>query len=1118
MKISLLQTKFSTADMRIEIKMLLALIVFLLSMHSGNAQLLTPLSPTNGEQNVGRIPSIQFQTTNQSHSIVTSSVYAQTPYCDTVNSCTPTALVIPQSVYTDMPDSLWEIFASSATITVPNSNTLKVQIDTSGMLDYFTSYVVVINNLRIVTAPGDTATCTMTFQNLFTTVHPPPTFAYSNINIISGVVCNQPLQIHFKSPLPGTHINNTPIVRLSKVDGISVYDTVQRLHNTLLIPVGVTQTLSTDGKTITSIPNGSLQPGESYVIHIDAGNVTGDSVHNRALQFMVKQSAPVNVRVHNMVLQEPAPASAQPVCGVGVHQLRLGETLTLDVPKYADDHEFVMWTCPEFNSIDGSTDPNLTLNLSCSELKEINITAMFRKIIVDTITITHLNPELGGTFQAFGFRDSLGNGTYTMNRREGGEMTLMAIPTHGIKFSHWTTGLFPGLNPNSPMLLINPRFDLTPIGRRFDFGIGFGPVPTNQCDEFKFCLNITGKQGFVDPLSSIVVANISLTSTSSTAMSGCRTFPVPPNTRTFDYDITIHPDFRECYEIESFWTNRGQKGGVAYGGEPIGFELPLSSTLTSPGDCGDELNVSIRQKKFIITVETLVENNGFLPDQYANNVEVQTSTVGPGVLLRPIQLTHHTDPNTGIRRLKMITQRYEYLCGQIAIKYPFLQQGSGYKLGRWICPDGNPVNNNLWCTVDGSATNPQTIRVPMRQNWRARYEFASDFRLDAIGVREKNGAWKWYSTRTFPTGAPIGFMYNTIPNRPNLQLPPHISDDLLPLLHRKYASYKFRFNKSPDKNSIYNGITFEEMESGRVVGSSNRRLDMKPLRTYTSSDYNIKFHDYFNDNNETIINGEVEFELKTRLWEGTYEYTCHLNKLKLRMFNSIRSVDNDVLQNPLPSGGIETRTGFPGFYLALRSVHPSRIWDNCWFSWKPDLRPHALATVVQKNPGTTTPQFNSDLSAYNKWDAMQDMNPGESYLLDKGLLQTPVSHLDEHSVPHFAMQILDEGNAKALDKTADFVKALGESVSKLGSTKPKVKVAGEVIKLLGYAMKASWFKCSDRLLAEGAVSGSFGSDQLWAPSDNIRQWLYGQPAYQGNYYNLVGNEAWARYSWLLGDM
>ncbi len=957
------------------------------------------LSPVEQDVDVELSPEIRLMT---NFPIDAGTVKAKTPYCSTEwdQSCSPTMLVIPKDIALAYPENLWPLYAFSGTVTVENQTHLVFTPDDGRELEYSMEYSIIIRDLWVEDAYTSCVDIINTeLQLAFTTVSLPPVLVSTTLGDDNVIACSDNIVSNFKSEVSSVTAPQGDIVSLGIVSGVDQVD-----GSLLTAPVNVVSVIGVDGKSIVTDPVAPLIPGEQYILNVNVEYITGDPDDNQEIVFGVREAAEISLSAVPADPLEVLPTSSLPYLDSRTYALYPDEAIKVFTPQYLGDFYLKRWISPEEPEFDGSILPELDIVRSCHNLQNFTLTAEYARIPEDTYVISQ---SAGGTILAYGYDDEPVTGEFTLPMKEGEELHLIAVPNSGYSFSHWTSPNLPGVDGGTLAEISIPARDAyIYASNRFDIGVVFELAV--ECTEFTFEVNIWKTTTDPDELIDIANANVNWTTVTSTKLSGTHTVPTTaPDTYTFNLDAFILPEMQECYYIDYFWSSDGQKQGTPYGDPAIGTNLSNGFTLNNPGTCSMSINVYVKRKKYNLTVEMSMEDDKDLPWQRDVDLlkidNVGRKKQGPII---------ERNADNEIVSVKYI---YEYGCGDEAIWSPTVRAGqTSFETNIWLCPDGSPSNDDLWCAPEYPDPYPKTLKILMDQDWRIHHEFKGNFRITHImyfdpenpgNIIEKNVTGT--ENLFISDYAPVIDLNEDIPNLQPLSLTPCANSGEL---HRTYPEIRFRFSEPVDEASLAIGNLKVEDYNGAL------REDLR----------NNTFYFYNSGHNGTLLNNGDEVALD--LFNGSFVYMCHMNKIRISTNDKIKSATGAKLSNPFPYGKTK-RTEFPSFY---GWVADSRVYaenDNCLFSSSPDVIVYGYAAAGDGEilSGSMIEQENPQLR-FPSSGAFQDQDRNDIVTLCSNILLVP--NLKQSTVINHGWLFIDEGSdgSNKYSNTIDGVRSVLKDV------------------------------------------------------------------------------------------
>lgn len=908
----------------------LGIIVLLLIAGSGlrlssQTPLVTIDFPASGADNISRSPALKLSIQSPYKidlSSMTPAIPDSLPLYDTVlqRLCYTQAFVIPSGVYMNNDSTLKLAMVLGAKAYLLATSDTTFELTPIYRLQYMSEYGVCIWGLRIYNPMTmDTIVVDTVVNSLFHTTLPIHKLVATSFDNSLLARCSDTLVTTFNRKLTGNSTALGDIIALRRITGTSAIDTVN-FSFTSTIVTSATQ-LGSDSLSLQLIPSAPLIPGEKYYLDVNMAYLTGDEADNKSIAFAARQMASVSLSAKNEI-GTSLPPECMPYLGETTYYLQTDEHLFVSTPKYPNTNfEFLHWECVNNPAINNNTSPDLDIALSCNQLDEYNLQAVYGRIILDTIRIIIPGGGVGtggssAMVKVTGYRDSLGYGYYTLPRVEGANLMLIVTPPTGYKFNSWTSS-HPSLNGNNqPALMVKAftnrgrlspiRVDLTPISS----------LPSVDCSEVTFCVNIH-YQDALEPgedIRDMVTVNIPLDPGEANFAEGCTTIPIPltprPYTKTFSINLSVSDP---CLEIAYMWdSDGGIKAGTEFtkspdfpSGIPLGSSISANLSVSVPGlDCGNGLNVYIRKKRYLLTVEMEMEDLGQLPWNKKVDVKLapQKTPKRDVNYLNPEKImATGPDGKEYLQRVKVV---YEFKCGEEVKAYPWTEANSGYEPLEWVCP--TTLEPDLLCIPISSDPAPQTLDILMDNNYRIRHRFQSGFRVRTITFLDTTtGRENLFIDPPFDVDKGIPNDYANIAAMRMLRPAHPDNPGYLP----RTTQVKIGFSQKVLESSLENGGLVAQDLGNQLYGSNNKRLDDREFTSYEYKSINS------GSGNGWLV-GVGDTVVLAFINSSGIEIP-HMSPFIIRITDAIKSISNETLQNPFT---LTKATEYPDISVRVQNL------------------------------------------------------------------------------------------------------------------------------------------------------------------------------------------------------
>ncbi len=450
-------------------------------------------------------------------------------------------LVIDQFTHDSVADSLWWPMSEAQTYSLVNDTTLSISL---GTLEFGTNYTATIKNLRTIDTLGDTLTVPDTIHISFKTAYGTAAIIGSSVLDSGGIIrCGDTVRVVFNQPLDSANTPTGPIFEISALNPTNDFPssdtdtTIHYMYSDSLVPS--MSWLDPGNRSIVCIRGSNLQPGQSYLFREWVSRLTGDSSQNMFYTLNVKGSAAIQISQTGIIGDSTYPDRTI-FAGYSLHS---GDTGTWVAPAIADSFGFSHWSCPGYTSIDGSTNDTLKVTFDCSNLQDLNVSAVYFPLPNDTLNIDSLSQEDSVSVYAqdgtlIGVTGGgIAGAQSPFPIRQSNVVIIEAHPAPGYIFDHWNSndGSINGSHkPFVPIKILGPVW-ATPIfvGNPPIGTCGLcGDVFTDELDwsDFSTSTNYSPYAGLASPV----------TSPTRVGLAGC--FAEKPKTCPPNNDCSCHND------------------------------------------------------------------------------------------------------------------------------------------------------------------------------------------------------------------------------------------------------------------------------------------------------------------------------------------------------------------------------------------------------------------------------------------------------------------------------------------------------------------------------------------------------------------------------------------------
>ena len=1031
----------------------------------GDVSLITP-APQSSD--VALLPEIVLETNMD---IVPGSVSFSSPYCATTTStCVVTVMLLPQDVYENVSQASWKAYARSVTCQTTGPRQITIRTDVSGGLNYGTEYAILVRQLAVT---NSIVPCSdvfdKDFSNAFTTLHEPSQLAGSSLDGGRGIGCSENILAQFLGQVETLNPAGGPLIELHQVIATTATNTT--LQTTSL---NISLSLDPDGKTVVIDPAADLNPGEHYVLDVNADYLTGDTRHSVSIPFTVRRFATVRYTFATLVT---TPTITQ---GNLVHRMDVeyaayfGETLNIWSPPRIGNLYLKEWHSSDL-AYHQSTNPYVPVLATCSDDQVISLTAVYDALPVDQFQIMHSTMGSVEVLNATSHTIGGGSDTYGIHMDPAGDvkpLIISAVPQPGFVFDHWECLDDPQIhNSRLPTLRMRPR---PPYMNNVPLITSLTPVFTSRkkdCSTAELEVEVIW-YGRVDPgyvLEQMInIPGMTWSETSENHLKGTLSVSrlTPPAITSISLTASINGPYIDCFEFGGYYlVNSNEKGGRLYNLSALADNFSVTSLYPDTPEkiCEDKLVIYFTQKLYYVDVSIAMEDGSPLPGP--RNAEIIKKSI-PGEEYKAPTF------NGSLSR----TYHYEFYCGEEARFEPLVtneHNSNAYDYGQWSSANGNRATTVI-------SSDPELIVFDVNQNEKLLYEVAGNFRLVKIGYyhTDKSDEITWKNVDgnedvwTNDYAAVIA-LTEDIPGVAAQDLPNSGSG-----LHRTYPKVAFQFSDPVDPATLTGATMYAKDNNG------GNRPDNKSDVVYKAD---------VNSTVELLGSGkEVHFSL----FEGS-TYCCHMNRLKFYLNNGIESASGAPLSNA-PTYGLAGKTEMPGLYghvVEFELAFWQGISENCIVLWPagwyktPDVVIMGIHAHAQESElfGSNIDYNNEDLRFKPGTDHYHNLEPYISKSLNTDVFK--ISRLSPQSVVSHGWVFMDRGNSELDDKYGEILSDAVDGVTEFFNTSvlagktPELKLAQTLATSMAKFMLTAGLKCKDRIMCEWPVEhykhNNWGMDHLY---------------------------------------
>lgn len=462
------------------------LILLVISSSAASSQDLNIVYPAQGQQNMPIESYVEIEAP-QGYEFVQQYLVTQPTRKETYWNGTEyvkTPIVFFETKYYDGSEESLRIACSRGSFAfVENISTTKIKIFANKTFSKGKSYSIFFKDLRLKKiSTNSIEVVDQVLVDCFTTVLPLPDVTNSSLR--SGAInALDDISVDFNLDMQTYFSSSNPFITL-----------VYKDYNGNQIEFPVDYNLINEGKTIVMSPQSPLDLQTLYSVDVALSQVIGTTQNDISLPITLIQSAWVNISAKDMKGKDldieffPNGRQTQYVVGPST-------PLKLKVPEYRGNMVFSHWSCPNLSKIDGSKNRDLTLSMDVTELKDIDISPVYKEMETDLIQINL--PRVEGVVVIEGFESDKGNGCYTIPNTL--PITISTAPKAGYEFSHWQSNIkkFNGSTDNvlhfTPVEIAQMKEDLDELSK-WDIG----PIFTAKdpyCESYTVNVKVESEDG-----------------------------------------------------------------------------------------------------------------------------------------------------------------------------------------------------------------------------------------------------------------------------------------------------------------------------------------------------------------------------------------------------------------------------------------------------------------------------------------------------------------------------------------------------------------------------------------------------------------------------------------------
>lgn len=946
-------------------------------------------------------PTLEFEF---DYDIVDTTVTPRSPYPE--GQITPSVLLVKTKLYQEYINDFdkMRVYAEEGLIDMIDSRRLSFVLRENEVLDYNTSYTVLINGVVISDGGEYSETVTTVYGDMFTTIPSPPFVGDVSVSNIDRINCKDTIKIYLKSQFDDTEFNLDDIFKIYSLDSITIEETTTTYtidsvdhvvgnNNTQHLTLMQSSIeLAADKKVVSIMPSGGYPNPDIYFLECRINDITGNEYDHYSTSFFVTNQAQINLSVGSSDGTD-LPSDLEPFCGTGIFNYVSGKPIELVTPKKYGDLVFDGWSCPGDPFINGNMSNVIQITYDCGEITDKEITALYKQVCIDTVTITGIDPSYVDSLVCFGDIERIDNGIYTIKRFDDTEATIVPSFKNGYKFNGWSDD-YPGqISSETPILHMGPMSDaVADCKTNTEINLAFTPV--TNCNDFTFCIKAQSKKLLSDNISDFLIVNgITLADNNDVVSTASGCLNPMPATPPINWTMTIqiNPFYVDCYEIHKIIVDN-QIEEIVVGG--TSFQKTI--TVNDPDNNGCKMNIHVLLVEKETTMTTIVSTYENAPIPFHLQDEIQIiQDDDHGVLIDADQIK---DPQTGI--LKGIKKVYKYPCGTDAKFYPEVMSSDKFSIKSWI----DTYEGQTCYNISKDTPKVEYIDVPMNQDRLIVHEFEKDkFHVTKIEFYDPNEtqsliSFPFYGAteeeeKVLPQYAVFGLKHN-IQGEINSNYKSYINQDLLDVgymdadilwtnsiqWHNYTGLLRIHFSENVDESSL-------NSSSLSVLDAGGRLKDNLPTVMRLDNLYPANYG--YNPSNCRVVNGNiVEIELVDLQHDGTFSkfdrYFPHISALNVILTDDIRSSNNESLSLvneelfPVDKYEFELRSDFPGMRVRTKSLmNKDTEGSSCLADGNPEVYGYSYAVIGNIYKDLRIDLLNDDGETCTKYGVYGDQYRGQ---------------------------------------------------------------------------------------------------------------------------------------------
>lgn len=829
-----------------------------------------------------------------------------------------------QDIYDGVTDSslVRSIVLGSRLIVDSVSNNNEIFLTPFSTLEYNMEFGLHIEDLRVIDLNQDTVLIDTTINNYFTTINETEKITGLSLNNGKGVSCNDSITIYFNRKINSfENSNGDKLIELSTITNESVINDEIVASDSLIT---INHQFNIDSTILKIWPSDQFEVNSEYVLNINLGMLTGDSTDNYSQGFPTNQGS--NVKMFSSGYDFPPnelPTGAKGNIKESGYFLRFGDTLGIVTPKEIEGYLFNRWLYGDGIVVADDSSFSTSMYLTCEVKQECSIVAEYRKIPIDTLVITNPTHPTSGlpisSVEVSNFKDSLGNGIYTIYRNSQSCTFLTATSLNNQIFKEWETNdSFDGDSTNGLCIGFSTNsydFAWGPNARR-EFEPTWEPKPTNKCPNFTINVKVVNEEFqnidistilssiFVDLKEGTNTQSYNLVRETAKVATGSIGFSDPYPT---PFKINFEIELPGCWEVSHYnETSHGLREGGTGPEQGLGQEITTKDILvdTYDNNCSLNLVVYIRKKLNVLYTERRMIEGSEIPN---NNAVMGLFVYNPDFVQAEDSPEYTYDGNGD---LKVIKEKFYVKCGENVKVQPFTKANSGYKDNIWVCPtQGRPETLNLTCSsvISDPTLGDNVLSFTADDDITyVRHDFEELFKLEEIGFMDidKPGYYKYFDVDGDyqSNDAPIAAM-------DILGTARGINDPMGATYKYSTSSIKLVFNRPIDPATLRNNIVIRD----RVGPNTNKRYDGRTRREYTYTPSLYGGVDYISSRGGTNDNEVTIFFYDTK----EFLEMPHMNPFEISLNENVKSSTGAKLDNYISK--YTSRTEYPAYEIKFKS-------------------------------------------------------------------------------------------------------------------------------------------------------------------------------------------------------